>query len=100
MPSQLQANGSISITAMSLVEFLPLVVDAIKAGYELDIESNEGTPQQLGTLLVLTMFKKSTKPTESSKVPHVLEEVQTGQEEVLLTKSEQMPVQRGRPKLK
>lgn len=100
MPIQKNKNESISITSMSLVEFLPLVVDALKEGYELDLESNEGYPQQLGTLLVLTMFKKVNKPIESGKVPEVVKEVPTVKDEALFTKNEQAPVQRGRPKLK
>lgn len=96
MPIQKQANGSISITAMSLVEFLPLVVDAIKEGYELDLESNEGYPQQLGTLLVLTMFPKSVQDSPLSTESQQALVVDKVVPEVTTTAS----VQRGRPRVK
>ena len=56
MTVQLNNDGSLSITAMSLVEFLPEIEQAIHNGYMLDLDKNEGVPQQFGTMLVLTMY--------------------------------------------
>lgn len=56
MTAVLNKDGTLTITAMSLVEFLPEVEQAIHNGFTLNLEKNEGTPQQFGTLLVLTMY--------------------------------------------
>ena len=56
MTVQLNNDGSLAITAMSLVEFLPEIEQAIHNGYMLDLEKNEGVPQQYGSMLVLTMY--------------------------------------------
>lgn len=56
MSVMLNNDGSLSITAMSLVEFLPEIEQAVHQGFMLDLEKNEGVPQQFGSMLVLTMF--------------------------------------------
>lgn len=56
MTAVLNKDGTLAITAMSLVEFLPEVEQAIYDGFTLDLAKNEGTPQQFGTMLVLTMY--------------------------------------------
>lgn len=56
MTVQLNNDGTLAITAMSLVEFLPEIEQAIHNGYMLDLEKNEGVPQQYGHMLVLTMY--------------------------------------------
>lgn len=67
MSAQINQDGSLTITAYSLVELLPSVVDASKQGYELDFVNNAGYPQSFGTVTVLTMFKKQKEtPTEPS----------------------------------
>jgi hypothetical protein len=61
MPAQINNDGSLAITAMSLVEFLPLIVKGIEDGFVINLDMNEGVPQMLGSLLVLTMYKKTVK---------------------------------------
>jgi hypothetical protein len=68
MSIQINQDGSLSITAMSLVEFLPDVVQAVKDGYILDMEKNEGYPQQVGFLTTVTMYKPSIKKEKPAEV--------------------------------
>ena len=56
MTVQLNNDGTLAITAMSLVEFLPEIEQAIHNGYMLNLDKNEGVPQQYGPMLVLTMY--------------------------------------------
>jgi hypothetical protein len=123
MPVNLNNDGTLSITAMSLVEFLPEIETAVHNGFMLNLEKNEGVPQQFGSMLVLTMYptdgvvqvegesKESLKapvkeeaPKEIPKVvaPPVLEKAP----EVALPKAlapevaSPLTLQRGRPKAK
>lgn len=69
MTATVQADGTLAIVTMSLVEMLPLVEQAIKDGYKLDVESNQGYPQVLGSLHLLTMFPdRGTDATEGNTV--------------------------------
>jgi CRISPR/Cas system-associated exonuclease Cas4 (RecB family) len=70
MSTTKNTDGSISIVAMSLVEFLPEVVKASKEGYELDVESNAGYPQNIGHLITVTMFKSEPVPKNLAKAVH------------------------------
>ena len=66
-------DGSISIEAWSLVEFLPEVIKAYDEGYVLDMEKNLGYPQQFGNLITITMFPKSVQDSPlSTKSEQVL----------------------------
>lgn len=56
MSANLNPDGTLTITTMSLIELLPEVEKAIHLGFMLDVDTNLGTPQQLGTLLTVTMF--------------------------------------------
>jgi hypothetical protein len=74
MTAIVQVDGSLAIATMSLVEMLPLVEKAIKDGYKLDVESNIGCPQVLGSLHLVTMFPvakddyRTTKETDVTVV--------------------------------
>lgn len=56
MPTELQNNGNLTIVTNSFVELLTEVEGAIHKGFMLDVESNEGYPQMIGTLFTVTMF--------------------------------------------
>lgn len=56
MPAELQNNGNLNIVTNSFVELLTEVEAAIHKGFKLDVESNEGCPQMIGTLFTVTMF--------------------------------------------
>lgn len=56
MSEMLNNDGTLSITAMSLVEFLPAIERGFHNGFMLDLSKNEGVPQQYGSMLVLTMY--------------------------------------------
>lgn len=51
-------DGTLSIEAWSLVEFLPEVIKAHDEGYVLDMDKNTGYPQQFGSMITVTMFPK------------------------------------------
>lgn len=84
MTVQLNNDGSLSITAMSLVEFLPEIEQAFHNGFMLDLEKNEGVPQQYGHMLVLTMypvgevevFEIEDAPLEVSEIHTVVQQSQ------------------------
>lgn len=50
MPVQLLANGNLQIQEYSLIDFLQEVQKYVIDGYRIDFETNEGYPQQLGTI--------------------------------------------------
>jgi hypothetical protein len=109
MSVNLNNDGSLAITAMSLVEFLPEIETAIHNGFMLNLEKNEGTPQQFGSMLVLTMYPTDGVVQAGEEFKEALEasvkEVDTPvPEEVpkeVVPETVSTPiVQRGRPKLK
>jgi len=120
MSVNLNNDGTLSITAMSLVEFLPEIETAIHNGFMLNLEKNEGVPQQFGSMLVLTMYPtdgvvqveeeslkapvkeeapkeipKVVAPPVSEKAPEVAPPRAPAPEVV-----SPLTIQRGRPKLK
>lgn len=50
MPVQLLANGNLQIQEYSLIDFLQEVQKYVIDGYRIDFETNQGYPQQLGTI--------------------------------------------------
>ena len=56
MPTELQNNGNLNIVTNSFVELLTEVEAAIHKGFMLDVESNVGYPQMIGTLFTVVMF--------------------------------------------
>jgi hypothetical protein len=109
MSVNLNNDGTLAITAMSLVEFLPEIETAIHNGFMLNLNKNEGVPQQFGSMLVLTMY-----PTDGVvQAGEVFEEApEASVKEVDVPVTEEAPkevvpetvstpiVQRGRPKAK
>lgn len=89
-------DGSLSIEAWSLVEFLPEVLKAYEDGYVLDMDKNLGYPQSFGSLITITMFPKSVQDSALST---------KSEQEVIVDKPQEVTtttatVQRGRPKSK
>jgi hypothetical protein len=70
MSTTRNADGTLSIASMSLVDFLPEVLRASKEGYELNVESNAGYPQMIGHLLTVTMFKAEPVPKNLARAVH------------------------------
>jgi hypothetical protein len=70
MSTTKNADGSISIVAMSLVDFLPEVIRASKDGYELNVDSNLGYPQTIGHLVTVTMFPAIPKHVNPVRAVH------------------------------
>jgi hypothetical protein len=70
MSTQINADGTLSIASMSLVDFLPEVIQASKDGYVLDVDSNAGYPQMIGHLLTVTMFKAEPVPKNLARAVH------------------------------
>ena len=60
MPTELQNNGNLNIVTNSFVELLTEVEAAIHKGFMLDVESNVGYPQMIGTLFTVTMFPEGS----------------------------------------
>lgn len=56
MAAQVNANGNLNISTMNLVDFLTEIVQATKNGWILDMDKNEGFPQVIGSLHLLTLF--------------------------------------------
>lgn len=54
MQTSFNPDGSSTLLAWSLVDLVVGVANATKEGYELDIETNEYYPQQLGGLFTVT----------------------------------------------
>jgi hypothetical protein len=75
MSTTKNADGSISIASMSLVDYLPEVIKASKDGYVLDVNCNTGYPQSIGHLLTVTMFPTAPKQTNPVSIKHT-EDVQ------------------------
>lgn len=90
-------DGTLSIEAWSLVEFLPEVIKAHEEGYVLDMDKNLGYPQSFGSLITITMFPKPgvEKPVVEDTTP-----VEVKTEEVVPEVTTIAPAQRGRPKSK
>lgn len=77
-------NQSKRIEAYSIAEFVQQVQQAIREGYELDLDTNENYPQQFGTLFTCGVVK--TEAAVKAVEVTVVEDTQT----------ENTPVKRGR----
>lgn len=80
----LNNDGTLSITAMSLVEFLPEIETAIHNGFQLSLEKNEGVPQQYGSMLVLTMYPAGDVVVSEDTTSVAGEEHETALQEALM----------------
>jgi hypothetical protein len=56
MPVQLLANGNLQIQEYSLIDFLQEVQKYVIDGYRIDFETNEGYPQQYGSVYIAQMI--------------------------------------------
>ena len=52
----------IRVQAYSLAEALQRAQDGITMGYTIDLESNEGYPQQFGSMITFTLIKTKDEP--------------------------------------
>jgi hypothetical protein len=77
MAIKVNQDGTLSIVTMSLVEMLPLVVQAVHDGYKLDLNTNLGCPQVLGSLHLLTMFPTQADSAVEAVPTSVTEAVET-----------------------
>jgi hypothetical protein len=108
MSVNLNNDGTLSITTMSLVEFLPEIETAIHNGFMLNLDKNEGVPQQFGSMLVLTMYPTDGVVQAGEEFEEALEvstkddtPVPVGAPEEVVPEIVSTPtVQRGRPKTK
>ena len=57
-----------SIQAYSLAEALKAAQDAALEGYSVDLESNEGYPQQFGSMIVFSLVKNEGKAEVTTEV--------------------------------
>jgi len=57
-----QAPALIKVQAYSLAEALQQAQDGIIMGYTIDLESNEGYPQQFGSMITFTLVKTTEEP--------------------------------------
>jgi hypothetical protein len=71
MSVNLNNDGTLAITAMSLVEFLPEIETAIHNGFMLNLNKNEGVPQIFGALHVLTMYPTGDIVVTSTKTEKI-----------------------------
>jgi len=67
-----------SIQAYSLAEALKAAQDGALEGYSVDLESNEGYPQQFGSMIVFSLVK-GTVVQEATNVVEVATEYVTGE---------------------
>lgn len=74
MSTTINTDGTLTIAAMSLVEMLPEVERAILNGYRLDVESNIGWPQMIGTLFTVVMFPEGDVEVSEATLEVVEEE--------------------------
>jgi len=81
MPVQLLANGNLQIQEYSLIDFLQEVQKYVIDGYRMDFVTNEGYPQQYGSVYIAQMIpQKETAveaPEEQKEETEVTTEVQT-----------------------
>lgn len=75
MSVQLNQDGSLTITAYSLVELLPDVVQAYKDGFALDFVNNAGYPCSFGSVTVVTMFPKQEETLTEPSLKEVIDRV-------------------------
>lgn len=73
MPVQLLANGNIQLQEYSLIDFLQEVQKYVIDGYRIDFETNQGYPQQLGTIYLAQLVPASS-----------LDEKDTSQKEIVI----------------
>jgi hypothetical protein len=73
MPVQLLANGNLQIQEYSLIDFLQEVQKYVIDGYRIDFETNEGYPQQLGTIYLAQLVPQVFPMTNSVVVPEETE---------------------------
>ena len=67
-----------SVQAYSLAEALKAAQDGALEGYSVDLESNEGYPQQFGSMIVFSLVK-GTVVQEATNVVEVATEYVTGE---------------------
>ncbi len=60
MPVQLLANGNLQIQEYSLIDFLQEVQKYVIDGYRIDFVTNEGYPQQYGSVYIAQMVPCGT----------------------------------------
>ena len=59
----------IQLQEYGLDEFIKQIEVKVNAGYKLDLETNEGYPQQYGTLYTARMLKTGNRPSVKFDVP-------------------------------
>lgn len=77
------------IEAYSIAEFVQQVQQAIREGYELDLNTNENYPQQFGTLFTCGVVPTQVSTQPSNFVDSIIQVVEDAQ-------TETTPVKRGR----
>lgn len=83
------ANQTKRIEAYSIAEFVQQVQQAIREGYELDLDTNENYPQQFGTLFTCGMVPIQVSTQSSNFVDSIIQVAEDAQ-------TETTPVKRGR----
>ena len=64
-----QEVEQIQLQEYGLAEFIKQIEVKVNAGYKLDLETNEGYPQQYGTLYTARMLKTGNRPSVKFDVP-------------------------------
>lgn len=59
---QPEVTQEIQLQEYGLAEFIKQIEVKVNAGYALDLDSNEGYPQQYGTLYTVRMLKTGNRP--------------------------------------
>jgi hypothetical protein len=70
MPVQLLANGNLQIQEYSLIDFLQEVQKYVIDGYRIDFVTNEGYPQQLGTIYLAQLVPASETEVVRVEIPY------------------------------
>lgn len=65
MPVQLLANGNLQIQEYSLIDFLQEVQKYVIDGYRIDFVTNEGYPQQYGSVYICQMIPQKEPVVEA-----------------------------------
>lgn len=60
---------SIQLQEYGLAEFIKQIEIKVNQGYRLDLDSNEGYPQQYGTMFTARMLKTGNRPSAKFDVP-------------------------------
>lgn len=85
------------IQAYSLLEYTQKLSEALNEGYELKLDTNEGTCQHIGFYFEVLVYKK---PDVELKVPESTYGIDTEDVPTLKTVAVQSQKQRGRPSTK